>query len=301
MLSSSYPVSAVLIAGTQAPLRLGKDYVISWTGGIASGHIRSVTQRLKSPFVPPVSESLLHPRELAYVEIEVLSSKLPTTLMHCMQQLAIVEPVTKETVGSGLLIPDAGSDDECKPIVPVAGQGLAVWLTGLSGAGKTTIARQVQDRLRRCCVVEMLDADIVRSYLCKDLGYSKEDRDENVRRLAFVANLLTQKRTIVLITAIAPYRATRDEARRTIGRFMEVYVNASVAICEQRDVKGLYKRARAGEIRSFTGIDDPYEAPLTPEVECRTDSESVEVSVSKVIAAIQQELSRTLGSVSDCK
>jgi len=122
------------------------------------------------------------------------------------------------------------------------------------------------------------------------LGYSREDRSENVRRLGFVADLLTRRGVVVLITAIAPYRAGRDQVRKIIGRFVEVYVNAPIEVCEQRDVKGLYRKARAGEIPFFTGIDDPYEPPLTPEVECRTDRESIEVSVSKVVATIEQRL-----------
>lgn len=119
--------------------------------------------------------------------------------------------------------------------------------------------------------------------MTKGLGFSKEDRDENIRRIGFVAQLLTRHGVIVIVSAISPYREIRDEVRHKIGRFVEVYVNAPLAVCEQRDVKGLYKRARAGEIRNFTGIDDPYELPLNPEVECRTDLETIEESAAKVL------------------
>jgi len=168
-------------------------------------------------------------------------------------------------------------------------RGVTVWFTGLSGAGKTTIRMAVEKALRdRHLKVEVLDGDIVRQHLTRGLGFSKEDRDENIRRIGFVAHLLSRNGVIVLVSAISPYRNTRDEVRQQIGDFVEVYVNAPLATCEQRDVKGLYKKARAGEIKNFTGIDDPYEAPLTPEVECHTDQESLEASAAKVLNYLQQ-------------
>lgn len=168
-------------------------------------------------------------------------------------------------------------------------RGVTVWFTGLSGAGKTTIRMAVEQELRdRGLKVEVLDGDIVRQYLTKGLGFSKEDRDENIRRIGFVAHLLSRNGVVVLVSAISPYRATRDEVRQRTGDFVEVYVNAPLAICEQRDVKGLYKRARAGEIKQFTGIDDPYEAPLNADVECRTDEESLEESTAKVLMYLEQ-------------
>ncbi len=168
-------------------------------------------------------------------------------------------------------------------------KGVTVWFTGLSGAGKTTLARAVYDELKkRGNRVEILDGDVVRQYLTKGLGFSKEDRDENIRRIGFVAHLLTRNGVIVLVAAISPYRATREEVRRKIGDFIEVYVNAPLEVCEQRDVKGLYKKARAGEIKNFTGISDPYEPPLNPEVECRTDLERVEESVAKVLRKLAE-------------
>ena len=167
--------------------------------------------------------------------------------------------------------------------------GMTVWFTGLSGAGKTTICRAVEEKLRsQGYKVEVLDGDIVRENLTKGLGFSKADRDENIRRIGFVAHLLTRNGVIVLVSAISPYREIRNEVRNKIGNFIEVYVNAPLKVCEQRDVKGLYKRARAGEIKNFTGIDDPYEPPTQPEVECRTDGESLEESVDKVLSTIQK-------------
>ena len=166
-------------------------------------------------------------------------------------------------------------------------KGLTVWFTGLSGAGKTTICRNVQlDLLARGARVEVLDGDIIRSNLCSDLGFSEADRKENVKRIAYVAQLLTRNGVIVLVAAISPYRSSRDEARNAIGNFLEVYVNAPLRVCEARDPKGLYRRVRSGDLQGFTGIDQPYEAPLSPEVECHTDAESVPESSSKVTSSV---------------
>jgi adenylylsulfate kinase len=171
--------------------------------------------------------------------------------------------------------------------------GLTIWFTGLSGAGKTTICRYVQIELAtRDMPVEVLDGDVVRTHLCKDLGFSEADRKENIRRIAHVAKMLTHHGKIVLVAAISPYRSGRDEARAIIGNFIEVYVNAPLAVCEQRDPKGLYHKARIGMIHGFTGIDDPYEAPLAPDVECFTGEERPQESAGKVLAAVMGFLSR---------
>jgi adenylylsulfate kinase len=165
--------------------------------------------------------------------------------------------------------------------------GLTIWFTGLSGAGKSSLNRVVEKKLRSLGYqVEVLDGDIVRQNLCNGLGFSKTDRDENIRRIGFVAHLLTRNNVIVLVSAISPYREVREEVRQRIGNFVEVYVNSPLEICEQRDVKGLYKKARNGDIKHFTGIDDPYEPPLNPEVECRTDQESIAESTDKILAKL---------------
>jgi adenylylsulfate kinase len=168
-------------------------------------------------------------------------------------------------------------------------RGVTVWFTGLSGAGKTTISKAVAEKLRsQGYKLEVLDGDIVRQNLTKGLGFSKEDRDENIRRIGFVAHLLTRNDVIVIVSAISPYRTIREEVRDRIGDFVEVFVNAPLAVCEERDVKGLYKQARAGEIKGFTGIDDPYEPPLNPEIECRTDREELAESVAKVFDKLEE-------------
>ncbi|MDJ0696303.1 adenylyl-sulfate kinase [Mastigocoleus sp. MO_188.B34] len=168
-------------------------------------------------------------------------------------------------------------------------RGVTVWFTGLSGAGKTTISQAVAEKLRlQGHKLEILDGDIVRENLTKGLGFSKADRDENIRRIGFVSHLLTRNGVIVLVSAISPYSEIREEVKQKIGDFVEVYVNAPLTVCEERDVKGLYKRARAGEIKNFTGIDDPYEAPFKPNVECRTDLEDLEESVAKVLKKLEE-------------
>ena len=178
-------------------------------------------------------------------------------------------------------------------------KGFTLWFTGLSGAGKTTISHLVNDELNdRGVDVEILDGDIVRENLSKGLGFSKEDRDTNIRRIAFVADLLSRNGVPVITAAISPYEEIRDEARATMdGRFIEAYVKASVEVCEERDVKGLYKKARSGEIKEFTGVSDPYEPPQNPELVLETESQSPEESAAQIIAFLEErELIPSKGS-----
>ena len=168
-------------------------------------------------------------------------------------------------------------------------KGVTVWFTGLPCSGKTTIADKLETILReRGKKVERLDGDIVRKGLTQDLGFSKEDRDKNIERVTFVAKLLTRNEVIVLATFVSPYLERRRKTRKEIGEFIEVYVKASIEECIKRDVKGMYKKALAGEIKNFTGIDDPYEEPSNPEVIVDTDIETVEESVNKVLEFMEK-------------
>jgi adenylylsulfate kinase len=171
-------------------------------------------------------------------------------------------------------------------------EGMTLWFTGLSGAGKSTVAQLVEEELRgRGNLVEVLDGDVVRQNLSKGLGFSKEDRDTNIRRIAFVADLLSRNDVIAITAAISPYREIRDEARELMGdRFVEIYVKASVTECARRDVKGLYEKAFAGEIKEFTGVSDPYEEPLDPELVLDTEAEDPVESAARVLALVDSRV-----------
>ena len=171
-----------------------------------------------------------------------------------------------------------------------AEKGFCLWFTGLSGSGKTTITNILVKQLRkRGSKLEVLDGDIVRQNLSKGLGFSKEDRDTNIRRVAFVASLLARNEVPVITAAISPYKEIRNEARELMGdRFVEAYVKASVETCEQRDVKGLYAKARSGEIKEFTGVSDPYEPPEDPELVIETEQQSPEQSALQILAYLEE-------------
>lgn len=168
------------------------------------------------------------------------------------------------------------------------GNGVTIWLTGLPSAGKTTIAKKLTEELTvRGYPVEMLDGDEIRLRLSKGLGFSKADRDEHIRRIAYVAKLLTRVGAFVIVAAISPYRSVRDEARADIQRFMEVHVDCPVEECMRRDVKGLYQKALSGEVSNLTGISDPYEPPLNPEVVVKTHLETLEESTAKILSTLK--------------
>lgn len=167
-------------------------------------------------------------------------------------------------------------------------KGAIVWFTGLPSSGKSTIAREVADRLyARGCAVELLDGAEVRESLSRGLGFSREDREENVRRIGYVAKLLSRNGVIAICAAVSPYRATRDEVRRQSPTFVEVYVECPIEVAERRDSDGMYAKARRGEVADFTGVSAPYEAPTAPEVHVRSDSETVEGAAWKVIQTLE--------------
>src|SRR5919202_2429831 len=168
-------------------------------------------------------------------------------------------------------------------------RGFTLWFTGLSEAGKTTISEIVEHELKeRGLRVEVLDGDIVRTNLSKGLGFSRDDRNINVLRIGFVANLLTRNGVAVMVSAISPYKEARDQVRRRIIDFVEVYVDAPVEVCAERDLKRLYKKAFTGEIEQFTGVSDPYEPPAAPELHIKTNEEEPHESASRVVAKLEE-------------
>jgi adenylyl-sulfate kinase len=169
----------------------------------------------------------------------------------------------------------------------MANTGFTIWFTGLSGSGKSTLSEIIEERLKaRGRNIEILDGDIVRTHLSKGLGFSREDRDTNIKRIAFVCSLLTRNGVICISAAIAPYSEAREWARHEIKNFVEVYVKCPIEVCRQRDVKGLYKLVDEGKIKNFTGVDDPYEEPEHPELVIETAKESVEESVERIFAKL---------------
>ena len=168
-------------------------------------------------------------------------------------------------------------------------KGFVLWFTGLPCSGKSTLADLLKPELeKRGRLVDVLDGDIVRTHLTKGLGFSKEDRDTNIRRIGFVAGLVARHGGIAITAAISPYRAIRDEIRGTVENFIEVYVNTPLEACIKRDVKGMYKKALAGEMKGFTGVDDPYEAPVSPELVIETESETPEMSAARILGTLEQ-------------
>ncbi|HLJ91487.1 MAG TPA: adenylyl-sulfate kinase [Candidatus Angelobacter sp.] len=291
---------AKLIWMSELPMRSNQPYLIRHTTQTACMSILKVLHKVDIHTFAEVEAGSLVLNEIGEVEIQThkpifcdsYSSNRTTG------SFIVVDPIHNTTLAAGIIMEPSVEDPNSDPsslALPNRGpedRGLTVWITGLSGAGKTTICEAVHtELLARGHRVEMLDGDVIRKHLSRELGFSKVERDENIRRIGFVANLLTRNGVVALVSAISPYRAVRDEIRQEISGFLEVFVNAPLNVCERRDPKGLYKRARSGEFRGFTGIDDPYEPPLSPDVECKTDSETVKESVDKVVAAILKVLS----------
>jgi bifunctional enzyme CysN/CysC len=288
----SRKIAATLLWMDCQPLETGRPYLLKHT----TRHVCASVTRVNS-VLDPVS-LLRQPADRLYlnqfgdVEIETHQPLYcdPYSENRATGAFIVVDPIKNGTLGAGMI---SGSTAAEPAMEMSSGAGLTIWLTGLSSAGKSTIGKAVYEKLWAMGHrVELLDGDVVRQHLNRGLGFSKEDRDENVRRIGFVADLLTRNGVLVLVAAISPYRSTRDEIRERIGNFLEVYVHAPLETCEQRDLKGIYRRARAGELPCVTGLDDPYEAPLAAEIECRTDRETPAESSSRVLAAVLSRLAQ---------
>jgi bifunctional enzyme CysN/CysC len=290
--SVSRRIAATLIWMDDHPLETGKPYLLKHTTRTVCASITRIAAVLDPATLAKSPADRLQLNQFGEVEIETHQPLYFDSYAEnrTTGAFVVIDPLRNGTLGAGMISSDLSREIAAEPAL---GEGLTVWFTGLSSAGKSTISQAVYEKLwamgRK---VELLDGDIVRQSLNRGLGFSKEDRDENVRRIGFVADLLTRNGVIVLVSAISPYRAIRDEIRGSIGKFLEVYVHAPLAVCEQRDLKGIYRRARAGEMHGVTGIDDPYEEPLTPEVECMTDRETAAESAARVLRAIDDWFKR---------
>jgi sulfate adenylyltransferase len=205
--------------------------------------------------------------------------------------------VREDYLSKGELLPDWFTRPETAEILqqmypPKHEQGMCLWFTGLSGSGKSTTAEILTSLLlERGRQVTLLDGDVVRTHLSKGLGFSREDRDTNILRIGFVAGEIARQGGIVIAAAISPYRTTRNEVRKMVGkeRFVEIYVDTPIEVCEERDVKGLYARARRGQIKGFTGVDDPYEVPVDPEITLHTIDESSEENAMKIVQILEEQ------------
>jgi bifunctional enzyme CysN/CysC len=299
IVSSGLRAELVWLSATQ--LRCNRPYLIKHASQILCGTVTRIVHKLELSNLRHSPAESLALNEIATVEIRTHKPMFFDPYIACrhMGNFIMIDSVTNETVGAGILLEKAASPamldaaDCATSIRSENNSGITVWFTGLSGAGKTTICSAVAtELLARGFAVEVLDGDAIRAHLCSDLRFTRKDRDENIRRIGFIAELLVRHGVIVLVSAISPYRAARDQVRATIPNFIEVFVDAPVGVCEQRDPKGLYRKARAALISGFTGIDDPYEQPLAPEVHCCTDRESIQRSTAKVLAAVLETLSR---------
>jgi bifunctional enzyme CysN/CysC len=283
---------AAVVWMSETPLSIGRrPYLVRHTTQRVCGEVVQTLSRVDISTLEEQECSQLSMNDIGVIEMETHRPLFcdPYDRNSSTGAFILIDPVTNATLAGGMI-------REALPPGPVRAngggrRGLVVWFTGLSGAGKSTISRRLYERLWASGLsVEMLDGDELRCHLTSDLGFTRSDRDENIRRISFVAGMLARNGVIALVSVISPYRAARDAVRAQSANFLEVYVNAPLAVCEARDPKGLYRKARSGQLRAFTGIDDPYEPPLAPEVECRTDRETPPESTDRVLAAIEEKL-----------
>jgi bifunctional enzyme CysN/CysC len=299
---TSTRIKANLIWLSLTPLRKDVRYFLKHSTKTVVARVSHLTHVLDVDLFEERPADSLQFNEIGQVEFDLHTPIFcdPYHKNRATGSFIVIDPLTNDTVAAGMILEAAPvraeeGRDEFGAISRVEQKrGVTVWFTGLSGAGKTTICRAVATELLAYGLqIEVIDGDVIRKHLCRDLGFSKLDRDENIRRIAFVSKLLTRNGTVVLVSAISPYRAARDEARKTIGDFIEIYVSTPLEVCELRDTKDLYQRARAGKVQGLTGVDDPYEPPLAAEIVCDTESQSLREISSKVVAQILEYLSST--------
>jgi bifunctional enzyme CysN/CysC len=281
---------------SETPLSASRPYLVKHMSQMVCGEVTLIHSRLDLADISEQPAESLRLNDIGVVTLQTHRPLFcdPYQVNRNTGSFIFVDPMTNLTVGAGMI--EEVQEERASRSRTAVSDGVTVWFTGLSSAGKSTLSRAVYERLwARGHRVESLDGDEVRQHLSRGLGFSKEDRNENIRRIGFVAEMLARHGVIALVSAISPYREGRDEVRARIANFLEIYVNAPLNICEERDVKGLYRKARSGEISGFTGIDDPYEPPRSPEVECRTDRETIAESAQKIVDAVEARLSESQG------
>ena len=266
------------------PMKIGKSYFIKHLTRSVRGRFPKITYRINIDNLHREKCRSLKLNEIGKVHLD-LNQPMPFDSYHNNRNTGsfiVIDEITNQTAGAGIILKKKFLDKKTEKSGNK--EGIVVWFTGLSGSGKSTIAARVYEKLQNRQVrVEWLDGDVTRQTLCKDLGFSKRDRNTNIERVSYVAGILSKHGVIVLATYISPYRRQRRFARRQAENFAEVYVKASVKECERRDVKGLYKKARAGKIENFTGISDPYEKPTQPELVIDTKKDTVAESSQRII------------------
>jgi len=286
----SSDLEAMICWFNSEPLKTGKSYIIKHLTKSIRGRFPTITYRINVDNLHREKCRSLKINEIGKVHLD-LTQPIPFDPYNRNRNTGsfiIIDEITNQTVGAGIILKKKVLDKKSEKSGNK--EGIVVWFTGLSGSGKSTIAERVYEKLQnRHIRTEWLDGDITREHLCKDLGFSKKDRDTNIERVSFVAGLLSKHGVIVLATYISPYRKQRKLARKQAENFAEVFVKASVKECERRDVKGLYKKARKGEIENFTGISDPYEKPTKPELTIDTKKDTVAESAQKVLDYLRDQ------------
>jgi bifunctional enzyme CysN/CysC len=295
-------IDARLVWMSDQPLELRRQYIIKHTTQLVKAQVRSIRYRVNVNTLEKCPAARLNLNEVGAVVIDTHAALFvdPYLRNRATGSFVLIDPLSNATVAAGMI---TGRDPERSEAAghnidlpaqervprPAVHTGFTLWLTGMSGSGKSTVSKLLEQRLRALGGrVEVLDGDVVRTHLCRGLGFTKEDREENIRRIGFLCELLSKHGVIAIAAAISPYRTARDEVRARIPNFLEVYLECPIEVLIERDVKGLYKRALAGEIPRFTGVSDPYEPPLAPELTINTAQETPEASVSRILDQIEK-------------
>ncbi|MFC1662961.1 adenylyl-sulfate kinase [Patescibacteria group bacterium] len=288
---TSDEIEAMISWFAEAPLELNKRYILKHTTRSTSAFIPRLHYRLNIDTLHRIKDNELNMNDIGRAFIRTLDPLFfdPYSKNRNTGNFILIDEITNNTIAAGIILRTAPKKSETDIIKANKKTGAVVWFTGLSGSGKSTIANALAEELhRRNVSTESLDGDIVRKSLTGDLGFSKEDRDENIKRVSFVAKLLSKHGVIVLASFISPYRRQRELIKKEVKNYIEVFVNAPLEICKERDVKGMYKKAKEGKIKDFTGISHPYEEPENPDLELLTHEESVENSVQKLLTYLEK-------------